>query len=100
MTGRAWPISYRLDEQARVSRLRDFGVEAFTSLVYPHKPDMAEWLNAWSAQFAAATPDCIQTATFYPEPAAAAYVRRAISDGARLFKAHVQLGDYSPTDPC
>lgn len=99
LTGRPWPISYRHDEQTRVQRLRDFGVQTFTSLVYPHKPDMAEWLNSWSAQFAADTPDCIHTATFYPEPTAARYVRRAIADGARLFKAHVQVGDYSPADP-
>lgn len=99
LTGRPWQISYRDGEQQRVARLRDFGVEAFTSLVYPHKPDMAEWLNAWSAEFASATRDCLHTATFYPEPSAAGYVGRAIADGARVFKAHVQVGDYSPLDP-
>lgn len=99
LTGRTWPIAYRLEEGARVRRLREFGVAAFTSLVYPHKPDMAEWLNAWAAQFAAATPGCITTATFFPEASAPDYVKRAIADGARLFKAHVQVGDYSPTDP-
>lgn len=99
LTGREWPINYRLDEQARVAVLRSFGVTAFTSLVYPHKPDMAAWLNAWATQFAQLTPDCIHTATFYPESGAPAYVQRAIDDGARLFKAHVQVGDYSPTDP-
>ncbi|BDE12836.1 putative amidohydrolase [Mycobacterium kiyosense] len=99
LTGRPWPVAYRHDEQARVAALRDFGVVAFTSLLYPHKPDMAEWLNSWSAQFAAATPDCLHTATFYPEPGAADYVSRAIADGARVFKAHVQVGNYSPKDP-
>ncbi|PRC47111.1 amidohydrolase, partial [Mycobacterium sp. ITM-2017-0098] len=99
LTGREWPIKYRLDEQARVAVLRSFGVTAFSSLVYPHKPDMAGWLNGWATQFAQLTPDCIHTATFYPEPGAPAYVQRAIDDGARLFKAHVQVGDYSPTDP-
>lgn len=99
LTGRPWPIAYRVDQELRVLRLREFGVSAFTSLVYPHKPDMAEWLNEWTAEFAAQTPDCIHTATFYPEPAAAGYVSRAIAGGARLFKAHVQVGDYSPTDP-
>lgn len=99
LIGRTWPIAYRLDEGARVQQLRDFGVVAFSSLVYPHKPDMAEWLNGWAAQFAAATPECIHTATFFPEPTAPDYVRRAIAEGARLFKAHIQVGDYSPTDP-
>lgn len=99
LTGRPWPISYRQDEQTRVAGLRDFGVAAFTSLVYPHKPAMAEWLNGWAREFARATTDCLHTATFYPEDGAAAYVARAIDDGARVFKAHVQVGDYSPTDP-
>ena len=89
LTARTWPIAYRYDEVTRVQRLRDFGVSAFTSLIYPHKPDMAEWLNAWAAQFCATTPGCLHTATFFPEPAAPDYVRRAIADGARVFKAHV-----------
>ncbi|MDM7489350.1 amidohydrolase family protein [Rhodococcus sp. CSLK01-03] len=99
MTGREWPISYRLDEQARVARLREFGVGAFTSMVYPHRPAMAEWLNSWAAEFAAATPDCLHTATFYPEPSAPDYVGRAVDNGAVVFKSHIQVGDYSPTHP-
>ncbi len=97
--GRPWPIEYRLDEADRVQRLRQFGVSAFTSLVYPHKPDMAEWLNSWATQFAAQVPECLHTATFYPELSAPAYVRRVIDAGARVFKAHIQVGDYAPTDP-
>ncbi|MGQ9347181.1 MULTISPECIES: amidohydrolase family protein [Mycolicibacterium] len=99
LTGRPWPISYRQDEQTRVAGLREFGVSAFTSLVYPHKPDMAAWLNEWATGFARATPDCLHTATFYPERGAAGYVQRAIDAGARVFKAHIQVGDYSPADP-
>lgn len=99
LVGRAWPITYRTDEARRLATLRSFGVRAFTSLVYAHKPGMAEWLNQWAAQFAAETPDCLPTATFYPEPAAAGYVTSAIDGGARVFKAHVQVGGYDPTDP-
>jgi len=99
MLGRSWPINYRMDEANRVEALRAFGVRRFTSLVYPHKPDMAAWLNQWARQFARDTPDCLSTATFYPEPGAADYVRSAIDDGARIFKAHIQVGDYDPTDP-
>lgn len=99
LTGRPWPITYRHAEEERLSRLRDFGVLAFTSLVYPHKPEMAAWLNAWTRDFAARTPDCLSTATFYPEPSAAAYVETAIGHGARVFKAHLQVGDYDPRDP-
>lgn len=99
LIGRPWPISYRDDEQQRLNTLREFGVRAFTSLVYPHKPGMAAWLNEWSADFAAHTPDCLHTATFYPEPTAAHYVRTAIESGARIFKSHIQVGDYHPGDP-
>jgi predicted TIM-barrel fold metal-dependent hydrolase len=99
LVGRAWPIAYRTDEADRLEALRAFGVRAFTSLVYPHKPQMAVWLNQWAVQFAAANPDCLQTATFFPEPDAAAYVSAAIAGGARVFKAHVQVGRYDPTDP-
>lgn len=99
LIGREWPITYRTDEARRVNTLRRFGVRWFTSLVYPHKPQMAVWLNGWAKQFALTTPDCIPTATFYPEPDAAAYVTAAIDGGARVFKAHLQVGDYDPNDP-
>ncbi len=98
MIGREWPITYRADEQQRVATLRSFGVRRFTSLIYPHKPDMAAWLNQWAVGFATATPDCLATATFYPEPSAPTYVAEAISAGTQLFKAHIQVGNYDPND--
>lgn len=97
--GRPWPIAYRTGDAERVDRLRAFGVEAFTSLSYAHRPDMAAWLNAWSADFADGHPDCLHSATFFPEPGAAGYVRDAISAGAKVFKVHVQVGGFDPNDP-
>lgn len=99
LTGRPWPITYRDEESVRLATLRGFGVRAFTSLVYPHKPAMAAWLNDWAADFAGRVPDCLHTATFYPEPDAAEYVATALSQGARIFKCHIQVGDYDPNDP-
>ncbi len=99
LVGRPWPIAYRTDEQQRLRTLRGFGVRAFTSLVYPHKPQMAAWLNQWAGSFAAVTPDCLHTATLYPEPGVEGYVGQAIEAGARVFKAHVQVGRYDPNDP-
>ncbi|WP_377271244.1 amidohydrolase family protein [Peterkaempfera sp. SMS 1(5)a] len=99
LVGRTWPIAYRAAEEERVALLRSFGVRAFTSMLYPHKPGMAAWLNGWAADFAARTPDCLHTATFFPEPGAAGYVRRAVVAGARVFKAHLQVGAYDPADP-
>ena len=99
LTGRPWPIAYRTGEEERLAALRGFGVRRFTSLVYPHKPGMAAWLNAWSADFAARTPDCLHTATFFPEREAADYAAAAIGAGARVFKAHLQVGAYDANDP-
>lgn len=96
--GPAWPITYRYTEPQRLATLRNFGVRTFTSMVYPHKPDMARWLNEWSAGFSERTPDCLSTATFFPEADAGTYVAEAITGGARIFKAHVQVGNYDPRD--
>lgn len=99
LLGRPWPIRYRFDLATRLAKLAEFGVEAFTSLLYPHKPGMARSLNEWAAEFAATTPGCLQTATFFAEPSAACDVRDAITGGARVFKAHVQVGGWDPRDP-
>jgi uncharacterized protein len=96
--GQPWPIVYRWPEQERIAALRAFGVRRFGSLLYPHKPGMAAWLNSWAVDFAARTPDALQSATFFPEPGAASYVAEAISSGASLFKAHLQVGGYDPRD--
>ncbi|MDJ0345588.1 amidohydrolase family protein [Streptomyces sp. H10-C2] len=98
LVGRPWPITYRHQEDERLAVLRGFGVRAFTSMVYPHKRGMAAWLNGWAADFAARTPDCLSTATFFPEEEAADYVRGAVEGGARVVKSHVQVGGYDPND--
>lgn len=96
--GLEWPITYRKEEAERAELLREFGVRAFTSMLYPHKPGMAPWLNGWAVDFARRTPDCLHTATLFPEPGVEAYVREAVEAGARVFKAHVQVGAYDPAD--
>ncbi|MEU9196712.1 amidohydrolase family protein [Streptomyces hundungensis] len=98
--GVEWPITYRSEEAERVRLLREeFGVLAFTSMIYPHKPGMAAWLNGWSAGFAARTDGCLHTSTFFPEPGVTAYVQDALEAGTRVFKSHVQVGSYDPGDP-
>jgi hypothetical protein len=96
--GFAWPITYRHEEDERAALLRTFGVRAFTAMLYPHKPGMAQWLNSWAVGFARRTPDCLHTATLFPEPGVDTYVREAVEAGARVFKAHVQVGAYDPAD--
>jgi len=99
LTGSTWPIQYRHEEAERLARLRAMGVLAFPSLVYPHRPQMAAWLNAWAADFAGDHADVLHTATFFPEPDAGAYVGAALGRGAQVFKSHVQVGAYDPRDP-
>ncbi|MEU6809620.1 amidohydrolase family protein [Streptomyces sp. NPDC046831] len=96
--GIEWPIAYREEEARRVALLREFGVRAFTAMLYPHKPGMARWLNGWAADFARRTPDCLHTSTLFPEEGVESYVREAVEAGARVFKAHVQVGAYDPAD--
>lgn len=94
--GMPWPIEYRHEDSERIGILRKFGVLKFSSLLYPHKPQMAEWLNDWAHEFATQYDDCLQSATFYPEDDAARYVRKAIDQGARIFKSHCRSGHTTP----
>lgn len=99
LIGRDWPIQYRLHTSERVSLLKELGVRRYSALNYPHRPGMAQWLNEWSADFAANVSEAAHSATFYPEPDAPEYVAKALQQGARIFKAHVQVGNYDPRDP-
>ncbi len=96
--GREWPIHYRLSQPDRVRVLRRFGVERFAPLVYAHRPGMAGWLNDWVADFAAAVPEAVPTATFFPEPGVERYLEAAVRGGARCAKLHVQVGGFDPRD--
>lgn len=92
--GRPWPIRYRQDHAERVELLRVLGVRRFSALSYAHRPGMAAFLNEYAAGFAAEVPESLWSATFYPEPDAAAYVAAAIEGGVEVFKVHVQVGEF------
>jgi predicted TIM-barrel fold metal-dependent hydrolase len=95
--GTEWPVAYAIpDEDERIAVLERLGVRAFPTLPYPHKAGMAAWLNDWSADFAQGRPAVLQSATFYPEADAPAYVAEALDRGARVFKVHVQVGGFDP----
>lgn len=96
--GRAWPVHYRSSDGERLAVLESLGVRMFTALVYPHKPNMAQHLSEWARGFATATPGCVPSGTFFPEPSALRYVRAALDAGTRVFKAHLQVGGYDPRD--
>lgn len=94
-----WPILYREETDDRVALLRTLGVKRFTSLFYAHKPGMAGWLNEWGAEFAARVPECVHSATFYPEEGVDAYVAEAVEAGARVFKVHLEVGRFDAREP-
>jgi predicted TIM-barrel fold metal-dependent hydrolase len=99
LIGRKWPIEYRGSDAERVARLRALGVRRFSALPYAHRPGIAEYLNDWAAGFAADVPECLSSATFFPEPSAAAYVAERVEAGTEVFKVHVQVGDFDLCDP-
>jgi hypothetical protein len=99
LIGRAWPLTYRGDDAERVATLRALGVRRFTSLPYAHRPGIASYLNEWSAGFASAVPECLASATFFPEPGVATYVADLVDAGTEVFKVHVQVGDFDLLDP-
>ena len=98
LIGRAWPITYRTSDEDRVETLRSLGVRRFSALPYAHRPGIAEYLNDWAAELAAAVPECLSSATFFPEPSAGEYVGARIAAGTEIFKVHVQVGDFDPRE--
>ena len=99
MSKPAWPITYRYPDEQRVQILRQIGVTAFSTLNYAHRPGMAQFLNEYSQQFAAQYEDAIHSATFFPEPGVEEIVAQVLSDGAQIFKVHIQVGAFSALDP-
>jgi predicted TIM-barrel fold metal-dependent hydrolase len=97
--GREWPIRYRGSHEERVEQLRGFGVRRFSALPYAHRPGVATYLNAWAREFAEQVPECLWSATFYPEPECATYVGELIDAGVEILKLHTQVGEFRLDDP-
>ena len=94
LIGRPWPIEYRLDQDRRLAILRQMGVRRFTALTYAHRPGMAADLTDFALDLSAAEPDCVASATFFPEDGVLEQVRSALERGARVFKVHAQVGGF------
>jgi hypothetical protein len=99
LVGRPWPITYRTDQDSRLARLRVLGVRRFTALAYAHRPGMAADLNDFTLALAAVEPDCVPSATFFPEDGVLQQVSSALDRGARVFKIHAQVGGFDVREP-
>ena len=98
--GREWPIRYRGSHEERVEQLRALGVRRFSALPYAHRPGIATYLNDWARDFAAEVPECLWSATFYPEPERRRRTsRELVAAGVEVFKVHVQVGELRPRRP-
>jgi hypothetical protein len=99
LIGRPWPLAYRGPDEELVEHLRRLGVRRWSALPYAHRPGIAEYLNDWAAGFASEVPEVLSSATFFPEPEAEKYVEHRIAAGTRIFKVHIQVGNFELTDP-
>jgi len=96
----AWLIRYRLVAREIDAFLGDRGVEGYLALNYSHAPGMAEDLNRFTLDFAAAHPGCIPCATVLPgEDDAEGILDRALSAGARAVKLHCHVQRFTPDAP-
>lgn len=92
-----WPVTYRFDAERRLEWMRRNRVHRFTTLAYAHRAGMAQWLNAFNAEFSSRTPEAIPCGTFFPEPEVGETVRRCIEDYRfRGFKLHLRVGNFDP----
>jgi predicted TIM-barrel fold metal-dependent hydrolase len=60
---------------------------------------VAGFLNDWARSFADDVPECVRSATFYPEDGVTGYVRELIEGGVQVFKLHAQVGEFRLDDP-
>jgi len=99
LIGRPWPIEYRWDQDSRLAHLRQMGVRRFTALTYAHQPGMAGDLTDFALDLSMTEPDCVPSATFFPEDGVLTHVRAALERGARVFKIHAQVGGFDLREP-
>jgi uncharacterized protein len=97
--GGPWGIRYRTGAAERLATLRQLRTVAHTALAYAHRPSMAEWLNRYTLDLAAAEPQVVPTFTFFPEPGVETHVEDALERGGRCAKVHLQVSKFSPHDP-
>ena len=118
-SGGLWKINYKLYGDKHVQTLRDQGIKRFSTLVYAHKPGMADFLNEYIRESAAQYPEILPFGTVYvgdPEPAAVArkifedygfmgiklhpFVTGEMLDDSRFFPVYEIMQDLSKVLVC
>lgn len=96
-----WPIRYKLHGQAFVDTLRAEGVRHFTTLVYAHRPGLADDLNEFVAEAAQAHPEMLPWGTvFAGDEDVLATARRCLEEyDFRGLKLHPVVSKEMMDDP-
>ena len=99
LVGRHWPIRYRHAEEERVQRLRDLGVLAFTVDALSAQAGHGRVAQRMGGRLRRADPGVPPHGNLLPRGRRGRLRPGCLDRGARVLKAHVQVGDYDPTDP-
>ncbi|MCE9625994.1 MAG: amidohydrolase family protein, partial [Deltaproteobacteria bacterium] len=98
----AWPIEYKQYADQAVEQLKAEGVTHCVSLHYPHKPEMADGLNAFAHELGKKFQDFITPfGSLHPDDAEkASILRRCFEDfGFKGLKFHCHVQKMAPEDP-
>ena len=101
LIGRPWPLDYRGDDDERVgAAARARRTPLHRRCPTPTGRASRRTSTTGPPSFAAAVPECLSSATFFPEHGVGDVRRRAASTRAReIFKVHVQVGDFDLDRP-
>jgi predicted TIM-barrel fold metal-dependent hydrolase len=96
-------LVYPTDHDVVRRRLADDGVDRAWTLPYAHKPGVADWLNAATAEIVAGggPVDLVGGCTVHPgdDDPGATFARALDDHGLQVLKLHCSVGDYEADDP-
>ena len=95
-----WTFDHPTDLDAMTDVLRDAGVERFFALPYAHRPGVADDLNEWVCETAAASEHAVPFATVHAgDDDVGGVVERAVAAGARGLKFQLPVQGFPADDP-
>lgn len=95
-----WTFDHPTDLEAMTAILRDAGVEQFFALPYAHEPGIADELNQWVCETAAASEQAVAFATVHADDDdIGGIVERAVAAGAQGLKFQLPVQGFPADDP-